>query len=183
MWLSLCPHEQDLPCWKKNKNSIDQHDFHAGICWLVLICCWFSWWTSMMKLVLAGDVTDEAGHQHPMMVLVCWSPASHEPAWEVSLPMLAGNTCAWVLFNQHLDMPHLSAWWLILLDFNKCVLSIWKKWIICLHTKASTYPHQHGILVISILAPKHNICWSCWSGHQLCWSILVFPAGYLSLHN
>ena len=70
-----------------------------------------------------------------MLVLVCWSPASAAPAWEVPCPCLAGNTCAWVLFNQHLDLPHLSARWLILLDFNKCVLNIWKKKLFCVHTK------------------------------------------------
>ena len=47
-----------VPCWKKN--SIDQHDFHADLCWLVLIWCWFK----VPLISLAGDVADEAGHQH-----------------------------------------------------------------------------------------------------------------------
>ena len=33
--------------------------------------------------------------------------------------MLEGNTCALVLFNQRPDLPHLSAGWLILLNFIK----------------------------------------------------------------
>ena len=38
------------------------------------------------------------------------------------------------------DLPHLSGGWLILWDFNKCVLSIWKKWFFCVHTKER--PHK-----------------------------------------
>ena len=145
--------------------------------------------------------------------------------------MLAGNTCAWVLFNQHLDLPHLSGGWLVLSDFNKCVLNIWNKELFCVHTKEKLYkivylnlwekweqqtkcciyifvylmqylqfvlsalkwaqnlaglklvinklgvlwqPHWlcalywsgHAMLVTSRPAPKHNICWSCWSVSQ-----------------
>ena len=39
----------------------------------------------------------------------------------IPCPWWARNTCAWILFNQHLDLPHLSGGWLILLNFNKCV--------------------------------------------------------------
>ena len=43
------------------KTSIDQHDFHANLCWLVLVWCWFSWWTSMMKLVHQQGPNNYAG--------------------------------------------------------------------------------------------------------------------------
>ena len=97
------------PCWK------NWHDFHAGLCWLVLVWCWFSKVPLIMLAYqhsLAGEVAEEAGHQNPM----------HQH-WKFPVE----NTCACILFNQHLDYPHLSGGWLILLDFNKHVLKIWKE--------------------------------------------------------
>ena len=134
---------------------------YAGICWFGAWIAggpaWRSWSTSKVPLImmayqhsLGGDDAEEAGHQHPMLVTSIQSPAFHAGAGMLItsipctsmgsfLPMLAGDTCAWVLFNQDLDLPHLSAGWLILLDLNKCVLNNWKMKLFCVHTKEKLY--------------------------------------------
>ena len=144
---------------------------------------------------LAGDVAEEAGHQHPITSM------------GISLPMLAGNTCAWVLFNQHLDLPHLSAGWLILLFFNKCVLNIWKKKIIL-----CTYKQKNLLLTLTCerngskkqrvafivqfvsgaLKWAHNLAGLklvfnklgvLWEAHWLCALYWVFTAIFTPLHT
>ena len=104
-----------------DKNRIDQHDFHAGSCWHMLVSAglaggpaWWSWSTSKVLLImmayqhsLAGDIADESGHQHGMFwtsiqspathagsgmpVTIIQLPASHAPAWKVPCPCWQGT--------------------------------------------------------------------------------------------
>ena len=56
------------------------------------------------------------------------------------------------LFSQHLDLSHLSGGWLILLDFDKRVLKLWKK-------SFFVYTKKKPIIKLFTSTSKKTRCW------------------------